>query len=165
MSRPERVEDNAPEVNADLRERRLPARAAGASTHAFRQLRRGAPSRRISSGSPRSARVDLPDPGRTARGLAQAIVEVLAGARPPVQLTDLVTIDVLRMLRRGTGRLGSLPGRPAPRPVIASVRVCEPCEAVAEVSAVIATGVRMRALALRLEGIDGRWRCTAVHLG
>jgi hypothetical protein len=36
---------------------------------------------------------------------------------------------------------------------------------VVEASAVINTGSGMRALALRLEGIDGQWRCTAINLG
>jgi hypothetical protein len=31
-------------------------------------------------------------------------------------------------------------------------------------SAVVRRGERHRAVALRLEGADGRWRCTALHL-
>jgi hypothetical protein len=38
--------------------------------------------------------------------------------------------------------------------------VCEVSDGVAEVSVVIDDGRRARALAMRLEGSDGRWRCT-----
>jgi hypothetical protein len=41
------------------------------------------------------------------------------------------------------------------------VRVCIPAEGVAEASAVVDEGARTRALALRLEADDGRWRLLA----
>jgi hypothetical protein len=49
--------------------------------------------------------------------------------------------------------------------MVVSVRVCELGPAVAEACAVVATGARSRAVAVRLEGIDGRWRCTALEIG
>jgi hypothetical protein len=129
------------------------------------QLRRSSPARRISAGSPRTHRDLLPDPRPATERLAQAIAEVLAGARPAGQLAGVATLDVLRLLARSAGRLGARPGSPPQRPIVGSVRVTEPCAGVVEACAVINTGDRMRALALRLEGIDGRWRCTAIHLG
>jgi hypothetical protein len=45
------------------------------------------------------------------------------------------------------------------------VHVCEPVDGVAEVSAVAHRGGRAHAVAARLEGVDGRWRCTAVQIG
>jgi hypothetical protein len=33
------------------------------------------------------------------------------------------------------------------------------------VSAVVDDGLRVRAVALRLEGLDGRWRVTALQIG
>jgi hypothetical protein len=42
--------------------------------------------------------------------------------------------------------------------------VDEPADGVAEVCAVVSHGERFRAIALRLEGIDGRWRCTVLQL-
>jgi hypothetical protein len=127
--------------------------------------RRASPASRIAAGSPRTPRDLLPDPQASTERLAQAIVEILAGARPAAQLSGLATLDVLRYLRRGAGRLGARQGLPLPRPVVGSVRISEPCDGVVEASAVIKTGTRMRALALRLEGIDGQWRCTEIHLG
>jgi Family of unknown function (DUF6459) len=90
---------------------------------------------------------------------------VLAGARPAGQLSRVATLEVLQLLERGAGRLGGRPGLPPQRPVVGSVHVSEPRDGIAEACAVVDTGPRKRALALRLEGIDGHWRCTAVHVG
>jgi hypothetical protein len=128
-------------------------------------LRRAAPARRIAAGSPRTRRDLLPDPQPCTERLAQVIVEVLAGDRSADQLTGMATLDVLRFLARGAGHLGGRRGARLQRPIVASVRLSEPCEGVVEASAVINTGSGMRALALRLEGIDGQWRCTAINLG
>jgi hypothetical protein len=49
--------------------------------------------------------------------------------------------------------------------VVRSVRVSEPTDGVAEVCAIVQQGPRCRAIALRLEGIDGRWQCTALQIG
>jgi hypothetical protein len=107
----------------------------------------------------------LPDPRPWTARLAQAIAEVLAGARPAGQLSRVATLEVLQLLERGAGRLGGRPGSPPQRPVVGSVHVSEPRDGIAEACAVVDTGPRKRALALRLEGIDGHWRCTAIHVG
>jgi len=107
----------------------------------------------------------LPDPRPWTARLAQAIAEVLAGARPASQLSRVATLEVLQLLERGAGRLGVRPGAPPQRPIVASVHISEPRDGVAEACAVIDTGARKRALALRLEGVNGQWRCTALHVG
>jgi hypothetical protein len=107
----------------------------------------------------------LPDPRQWTARLAQAIAEVLAGARPPGQLARVATLDVLQLLERAAGRLGSRPGAPRQRPIVGSVHVSEPCDGVAEACAVVDTGPRRRALALRLEGVNGQWRCTELQIG
>jgi hypothetical protein len=107
----------------------------------------------------------LSDPHPLTQRLAQAIAEVLAGARPASQLSDVASYEVVRLLRRSAGRLGARPGEPQPRPLISSVHVTEPRPGVAEACAVINTGLRRRAIALRLETADGQWRCTALHVG
>jgi hypothetical protein len=113
-----------------------------------------------------TSRVDLPDPRPWTHRLAQAVVEILAGARPAAQLARYTTLDVLELLERSTGRLAVRVNGIAPlRPVVASVHVSEPADGVAEACAVVDTGPRRRALALRLEGMDGRWRCTELQLG
>jgi hypothetical protein len=45
------------------------------------------------------------------------------------------------------------------------VHVTSPFDGVAEVAATVRRGPRVTAVALRLEGLDGRWQCTALHLG
>lgn len=115
-----------------------------------------------------TSRSDLPDPTPWTRRLTQAIAEVLAGARPAGQLARYTTLDVLEHLERSTGRLarnGNGTRTVVLRPVVASVHVTEPADGVAEVCAVVDTGPRRRALALRLEGQDGRWRCTQLQFG
>jgi hypothetical protein len=107
----------------------------------------------------------LPDPYPWTARLAQAIAEVLAGARPASQLARVATLDVLALLERGSGRLGARPGAPPQRPIVGSVHLSEPRDGVAEACAVVDTGPRRRALALRLEGANGQWRCTALHVG
>jgi len=111
-------------------------------------------------------RSELPDPRGWSGRLAQAIAEILAGARPAGQLARYTTLDVLEHLERSTGRLGARTSGAAPmRPIVASVHVSEPADGVAEACAVVDTGPRRRALALRLEGLDGRWRCTELQFG
>lgn len=97
--------------------------------------------------------------------LVQAIVEVFVGARTAAQLSPFTTLDVLHQLERWSGRLTGRDGRPPQQPRVVSVRVCEPCDRIAEVCAVVDTGPRRRAFALRLEANNSRWTCTALELG
>lgn len=108
-------------------------------------------------------RAELPDPRPWTARLAQAVAEILAGARSAAQLARFTTLDVLDDLERWTGRLADGRGVTV-RPLVSSVHVSEPDDGVAEACAVLDTGRRRRAIALRLEGIDGRWRCTAIEL-
>lgn len=110
---------------------------------------------------PTSAR-RLPEPRRWSAKLAQAIVETLHGHRPVQQLLrwtdDAVYATIVRRLStRPRGELGG-------RPTVRSIRVCTPTDGVAEATAVVQVGNRYRALALRLEGLDGQWRCTALEI-
>jgi hypothetical protein len=111
----------------------------------------------------------LLDPRPLIHRLAQAIAEVLAGARPASQLSSHTTLQVIRQLERWAGRHGARAGTPQPgpiiRPMIGSVHLNEPCEGVIEACAVIIAGSRARALALRLEAVRGQWCCTAVNVG
>ena len=112
-----------------------------------------------------TSRTELPEPRRWAARLVQALVEVLAGDRPVGQLvrwTSAAVYDDVAALalpgERGTSAGG--------RGVVRSVHVSEPVDGVAEVAAVVVRrGRRTTAVALRLEGLDGRWQCTAVELG
>lgn len=112
-------------------------------------------------GRQRTARSELPAPAPRAAAAVRLLLEVLAGERPARHVARWVAPGVLRGLERSADRRAAY-GR---RPRLQSLRVTEPADAVAEVSAVVALGERMRAVALRLEGLDGRWTVTALHVG
>jgi hypothetical protein len=113
----------------------------------------------------------LPDPKRWAGQFVQAAVEVAAGQRPAVQLvrwtSEEVHATLVRRARLTTRRTRTDAGR-AHRPtraIVHSVRVCSPSDGVVEACAVVTDRARVRAVALRLEGLDGRWRVTALEIG
>ena len=106
----------------------------------------------------------LPEPRGWAGQFTQALVEVLAGDRPLSQLirwtSGPVYDDVVAMLpAAGRHRAGEARG------VVRSVHVSRPGDGVAEVAVLVRRGARSTAVALRLEGLDGRWQCTALEVG
>jgi hypothetical protein len=111
------------------------------------------------------ARGGTGDPRLWTARLAQAMVEVLAGIRPAAQLAAYTTLHVLEQLERSAGRFTRRGASPARRPTVTSVHVGRPLAAVAEACVVVDTGGRRRVLALRLDEVGGRWRCTALEVG
>jgi hypothetical protein len=112
-----------------------------------------------------TARSGLPDPVHWAGHLAQAVVEVMSGVRQPPQILRWTTPEVYAVVAR-RGAVSARRGAPtARRAVVRSVRVCEPADGVAEACAVVLDGPRVRALAMRLVGLDGRWRIEALQVG
>lgn len=112
-----------------------------------------------------TASADLPDPTEWARRMIRAILEAMDGLRPSDQLTRWVAPEIhARIQRRGT-----LSRRRHERvrhvTDIRTVRVCVPADGIAEIAAVVVHQSRVRALALRLSGVDGRWLITAFELG
>jgi hypothetical protein len=107
----------------------------------------------------RTGTLDLPSADITSVTLSRAIVEVLAGRRSPHQLAAHCAPDVF------AGILLRVPPATHGLPRLLTVRVCEPADGVAEVCAVFRRVDRVRALAFRLEGLDGRWRVTVLLLG
>lgn len=110
-----------------------------------------------------STREDLPDPAPAARRLFTLTLEALSGRRPLVQLRPLTSVGVFTALT--VGRRPPWCARGTAPLLLGRVRVCEPVDGVAEVSAVAHRGGRAHAVAARLEGIDGQWRCTALQVG
>lgn len=116
-----------------------------------------------------TSRADLPEPAAWVGQIAQAIVEVMSGLRPAAQVVRWTTPQVYAVI----ARRGALAGRrrangsrvTALRAVVRSVHVCEPADGVAECSVVVSEGVRVRAMAVRLTGQDGRWRVEALQIG
>jgi Family of unknown function (DUF6459) len=118
----------------------------------------------------RTPRSQLPDPRELGFRLAVAVGEALAGARPADHLAKtfsetafdavLAAVPARKLaVRRVAG------SHPRPRIKVRSVRSFEPADGAAEVSAHVHVGDRGRAVALRLEGVGGRWICTQVQVG
>lgn len=108
-------------------------------------------------------RTDLPDAAAAGRRVVTSVLEAFAGRRPMSQLQALVTPALYTALSSGRRPRWCTDGTAAL--LVTSVRACEPVDGVAEVSAVARRAGRAHAVAARLEGLDGRWRCTALQVG
>lgn len=114
-------------------------------------------------------RAELPAPEPLLRNLAIGVLDVLAGVRDAEQLARWLSEDAfLRLVTRAnlSTRARSARGAPVTRPVftIASVHCAAAGETAVEGVVIISAPARTRALAVRLEGVDGRWRATSLAL-
>jgi len=102
-----------------------------------------------------------------ARMLALASVESLVGRRPVAQLARWLTPGCFDALSaRATVSARVLGPRTGARGVsVRQVTTCRVDERVVEASAVVDDGLRVRALALRLEAHRRSWRVTALEIG
>jgi len=107
----------------------------------------------------------LPDPRPLVQNLARCVVEVLAGVRDPEQISRWLEPAVYTQLlaraviaaraRQAKGRAIAMP-----RVSMGSCRIAHPSDHAIEAVAVVHTPARVRAVVMRLVGIDGRWRAT-----
>ena len=139
----------------------LPLPLRPAALGSTRSLRLVPPYEEVETRTPNT---DLPPAQPFAQALVQRLLEVLAGVRPMAQLrrdTSMQVYDDLEV---------ALTGRPCPRGVrpdrrsIRSVHVQERLDGVAEVNATVRRDGRYGAIALRIEGVRGQWRCTSLAL-
>ncbi len=115
-------------------------------------------SQEVDIGVRRTTTAELPPATRSGPVLARALVEVLCGQRPLSQLRVHCAPEVF----------AGLQSRPLTRGALGhllNVRVCEPADGVAEISVAFRRGERVRAIAFRIQGVDGRWRVTALQTG
>ena len=111
----------------------------------------------------------LPDPSPLIENLTRAVIEILAGARDLEQISRWVTDDVYRHLLKRvvlSARARHATGRKAGRPhfTIGSISQFEPRDGAVEAVVVVHNRARTRAVAVRLEGLDNRWRATAINV-
>lgn len=102
----------------------------------------------------------LPDARPFAHAMVQGLLEVQAGLRPLQQLQATTSAELYEQLEGVVLVRRRLAGS---RPVTSAVRslhVQQRDDGVAEVCARVQRGPRDTAVALRLEGVDGRWQCT-----
>lgn len=116
-----------------------------------------------------AGREALPDPTPLLENLTRCVIEILAGARDLEQIARWVSDDVYRHLLKRvviSTRARQATGRAATRPTftIGSVTLCEPRDGVVEAVVIVRGRARTRAVAVRLEGLDRRWRATAVNV-
>jgi hypothetical protein len=116
-----------------------------------------------------SGRAELPDPERVLQHLTHCVIEVLAGARDLEQLARWVTDDVYRNLgkrvvlaSRARRAKGLVPQRPTFS--IGRVHISEPADGVVEGVVMVHQRARSRAVAIRLEGLDQRWRASVINV-
>lgn len=105
---------------------------------------------------PTSAR-DLPKIEPLIQQFIYNAVEVWAGRRSPQQLHHFCHYTVFAKLQRFAGSMKEL-GR------VRKVRATEPLDGVCEATVTIRFGDRLRVVAIRFEGLDGRWLCTYLEL-
>lgn len=107
----------------------------------------------------------LPDPRVATARIAQILIDVMVGQRPVSQLNSVTNEAVRADVLRAVSSLPPSSNGTRMRLQVTSVRVTTPGPTVVEASAVIRGTQRSRAMALRLEGLDGRWLCTALKVG
>ncbi len=117
----------------------------------------------------RTSSDDLPSPEPFVMNLTRGVLEVFAGVRDVDQLARWLTEDAYRKLVTRANlatRARSARGVPATRTVhqIMSVHQSSPADGVVEAVVIVRGPARTRAVALRLEGMDRRWRATSLAL-
>lgn len=115
---------------------------------------------------PSALRAAMPDPAKWGRRLLIGIIETAGGRRPLNQLGPLLSPSVANGLRADFELAGAAGHRHwTHAATIRSVHASEPCDTIAELSATVQHGRRVRAVAMRLEIRHGRWRCVRLVLG
>lgn len=112
---------------------------------------------------------DLPDPEPLLTNLSRCVIEVLAGARELDQLARWVSDEVYRHLLKRVvlaARARHVKSQPVRRPqiTVGTPRITEPRDGVVEAVVMIHQRARSRVVAIRLEGLDGRWRASAINV-
>ena len=94
----------------------------------------------------------------------------MTGVRGAPQVVRWTTPEVYAVVARRSALVarrvaeGRAP-RQRPRITVLRVRVCEPADGVAEAAVVVRDGDRVRAVAIRLVGQDGKWKVSALQIG
>ncbi len=89
----------------------------------------------------------------------------MTAARPAPQVIRWTSPEVYAAISRraaASSRRGLGSQR---RAVVRTVRICEPADGVIEACAVVVQNGRVRALALRMIGLDRRWVVTELQVG
>ena len=112
---------------------------------------------------------ELPDPTDFATKLVGGIIECVHGLREPIQFTRYVNEDVYRALTTHANRLNlaaqaKKTTKSRPQFSLGNVVINNPRDGIVEAAVVVHGPSRVRAVALRLEGLDHRWRATSFSM-
>ena len=86
-----------------------------------------------------------------------SVLEIWAGKRSPNQLARWCHSKVYQELVKSV-RTQSVVGK------LRKIHIREPLDGLCEATATVRFNERLRSIAIRLEGVDGRWLCTELKL-
>jgi hypothetical protein len=101
--------------------------------------------------------IELPDIAQWSMSFTINLLEIIAGRRQPAQLATRCHHVIYRQLLAMVGCEKEI-GR------IRKIHQDQPLDGICESVITVRFGERVRALAIRTEGVDGRWLCTALRL-
>jgi len=107
----------------------------------------------------------LPEPRAWLHRMAGVLLECMTGVRSPHQIARWVSPLVYERINARSVIAKRRGARPLHRSLVRRVHLCEPDDGVIEASVVVQHDGRVRAMALRMVGVDGRWMVTAMELG
>lgn len=107
----------------------------------------------------------LPEPTAWTQRIAGALLECMTGVRSPSQIAKWVSPLIYERVNARSAIARRRGARPLHRSLVRRVHVCSPDDGVVEASVVVQHDGRVRAMALRIVGVDGRWMVTAMELG
>lgn len=116
-------------------------------------------------GPQHSSTADLPDPIAWSSRMLLGLMEAMNGLRPPTQVERCLALELRDRIHHAHAvscRRGARSIRPSQ---VLRVRACTDIDGIAEVSAVVYDRERVRAIAMRLVGCDGRWLVTKLVIG
>ena len=100
---------------------------------------------------------DLPDINELTIQFIHNILEIWAGRRTASQVQAMCQHLIFSDLQRNAGQQKMI-GK------VRKIKVTEPLDGICESTVTIRYGDRLRVVAIRFEGLDGRWLCTALTL-
>jgi len=130
-----------------------------------REARSRLPSADVSFDRVPTPTAQLPSASAWAARLAMAMLEVAGGARPAPQIMRYCSAAVYESLVRRQSRAVVAGGAGRHPITVRRVRICEVRDGVVEAAVLVVDRHRIRPMALRLDGLDGRWIVTALEIG
>lgn len=100
---------------------------------------------------------ELPDIDELIFQFIHKVVEIWAGRRSASQVQSMCHHLIFSDLQRKAGQQ-KLVGR------VRKIKVTQPLDGISESTVTVRYGDRLRVVAIRFEGLDGRWLCTALTL-